>query len=92
MTDNLDPGTTSLLTLQQLQTKVDFLEEQLQAQSTELEMVKERIPDSNIISPNFLKRAFTVWGHYIVAGFIIVIPFMCLAFGFAMLAAIFSQQ
>ena len=92
MTDNLDPGTTTLLTLQQLQTKVDLLDDQLQAQSVELEMVKEHIPDSNIISPNFLKRAFTVWGHYIVAGFIIAIPFMCLTFGFAMFTMIFSQQ
>ena len=92
MTDNLDPGTTTLLTLQQLQNKVDLLEDQLQAQSVELELLNERIPDSNIISPNFLKRAFTVWGHYVVAGFIIAIPFMCLTFGFAMLAAIFSQQ
>lgn len=92
MTENLDPGTTTLLTLQQLQSKVDLLEDSLQAQSVELEMVKERIPDSNIISPNFLKRAFTVWGHYIVAGFIVVIPFICLTLGFATLAAIFSQQ
>jgi len=92
MTENQDPRTTSPLTLQQLQTKVDLLEEQLQAQSVELEMVKELIPDSNIISPNFLKRAFTVWGHYVVAGFIVAIPFICLTMGFALLAAIFSQQ
>ena len=92
MTDNLDPGTTTLLTLKQLQNKVDLLEDQLRVQSAEMEMVKERIPDSNIISPNFLKRAFTVWGHYVVAGFIIAIPFMCLTFGFAMLTMTFSQQ
>jgi len=92
MTDNLDPGTTTLLTLQQLQNKVDLLEDQLQVQSAEMEMVKERIPDSLILSPNFLKRAFTVWGHYVVAGFIIAIPFMCLIMGFSLLAAIFSQQ
>ena len=91
MTDNLDPGTATLLSLQQLQNKVDLLEAQLQTQTAELEMVKGRIPDSNIISPSFLKRAFTVFGHYIVAGFIVAIPFICLSMGFVMLTAIFSE-
>ncbi|MDX9993068.1 MAG: hypothetical protein RBS68_13600 [Anaerolineales bacterium] len=41
------------------------------------------LPQSNIISPSFLKRAFTVWGHFFVANLIIGIivgaAYMCLA-------------
>lgn len=29
------------------------------------------LPQTNIINPNFLKRAFTVWGHFFVANLII---------------------
>jgi len=32
------------------------------------------IPNSDIMSPNFLSRAFAVWGHYFVAQLIIAIP------------------
>jgi hypothetical protein len=78
--------------LEQLNTKIEHLEEQLADQSVELDTLKARIPDSNIISPKFINRAFTVWGHYVVAGLIIALPFVCLTSLFAVLIAIFSQQ
>jgi hypothetical protein len=78
--------------MKELQSKMILLEEQVQAQAGEIEALNERIPDSNIISPNFLKRAFTVWGHYIVAGFIVVLPFLCLTMFFAFMTTFFSQQ
>ena len=41
------------------------------------------IPQTSLLSPNFLARAFTVWGHYFVAnlliGLAIALPFICLA-------------
>ena len=92
MSGQLDSGTTSRITMKELQSKMILLEEQVQAQAGEIEALNERIPDSNIISPNFLKRAFTVWGHYIVAGFIIVLPFLCLTMFFAFMTTFFSQQ
>ena len=92
MSEQLDSGTTSRITMKELQSKMILLEEQVQAQAGEIEALNERIPDSNIISPNFLKRAFTVWGHYIVAGFIVVLPFLCLTMFFAFMTSIFSQQ
>ena len=38
------------------------------------------LPKTSLISPNFIQRAFAVWGHYFVAQLIISIPFTCLYF------------
>ncbi len=78
--------------LEQLNSKVEQLQGQLEAQSIEFEALVDRIPDSNIISPKFLNRAFAVWGHYVVAGLIIVLPFVCLTSLFAVLMTLFTQQ
>ena len=78
--------------LEQLSMKIELLEDQLTTQSEEIESLKERIPNTNLISPNFLKRAFTVYGHYVAAGFIIAIPFICLTSFFAVLIMLISQQ
>lgn len=36
------------------------------------------LPKTSLLSPNFLLRAFTVWGHYFVAQLIIGIPLACI--------------
>ncbi len=36
--------------------------------------VAKFMPLTDIIHPNFLRRAFAVWGHYFVANFIITVP------------------
>jgi hypothetical protein len=45
-------------------------------------VVLEYFPSTNLIDPNFLKRAFTVWGHFFVAnlivGIIVGIAYACL--------------
>jgi hypothetical protein len=79
------------LQLGQLNSQIEQLTEQLQAQTIEIIELQERIPDSNIISPKFLNRAFAVWGHYVVAGFIIAIPFICLTSLFALVMILISQ-
>jgi hypothetical protein len=79
------------LQLGQLNSQIEQLQEQLQAQTIEIIELQERIPDSNIISPKFLNRAFAVWGHYVVAGFIIAIPFICLTSLFALVMILISQ-
>jgi len=33
--------------------------------------VSQALPHTKLISPNFLKRSFTVWGHFFVANLII---------------------
>ena len=83
---------TSERSLDQVQEALRDLQLQVQLQNDELDALKERIPDSNIISPNFLKRAFTVWGHYVVAGFLVAIPFICLSMIIAVMVALFTQQ
>ena len=36
------------------------------------------LPNIKLISPNFLSRAFAVWGHWFVANFFIGIAISCL--------------
>lgn len=92
MSSKTGPSGSVEITLESVSLKLEQLEEQVAVQSKELEELKGLIPDSNIISPKFLNRAFAVWGHYVVAGFIIAIPFMCLTGLFAILIMLFSQQ
>jgi hypothetical protein len=33
-----------------------------------------RIPDTDLLSDNYLRRAFAVWGHYFIAQLLISIP------------------
>ena len=77
--------------LGQLKSQIEQLQGQLDAQDNELADLKDRIPDSNIISPKFLNRAFTIWGHYVVAGFIIAIPIICLTSLFALVMILITQ-
>ena len=91
MTDELVPQDAQELSTAEMQDKIDSLEQQVQRLSIELDALEERVPDSNIISPNFFKRAFTVWGHYVVAGFVIAIPIMCFSVMLAFVFGLFSQ-
>ena len=77
--------------LGQLNSQIVQMQDQLQTQSIEIAELQDRIPDSNIVSPKFLNRAFAVWGHYVVAGFIIAIPFICLTSLFALVMILISQ-
>jgi len=36
------------------------------------------LPNTKLISPNFLSRAFAVWGHFFVANLLISIGISCL--------------
>ena len=49
----------------------------------------EKIPRTNLLSENFLTRAFTVWGHSFVAGIIIAIPFWVLGLVIAVMVGAF---
>jgi hypothetical protein len=91
MSEEMIPQNQGEITIMQLENKIELLEAQLQRQAEEINSLSDRIPDSNIISPNFLKRAFTVWGHYVVAGFIIAIPFMCLSMLFVLMLAFLGE-
>ncbi|UCF26768.1 MAG: hypothetical protein JSW42_08880 [Chloroflexota bacterium] len=92
MSSKLDSADSIEVALERLSMKLQQLEDQLSAQSQEIAALRDMIPNSNIISPKFLNRAFAVWGHYVAAGFIIAIPFICLISFFALIIMLFSQQ
>lgn len=60
------------LEISNLKKKINYLENHLNYQP--------KLPDTNILSDNFLKRAFAILGHYIVASLIIVVPLYILIF------------
>lgn len=55
-----------------LKNKINYLENHLNYQP--------KLPVTNILSDNFLKRAFAILGHYTVASLIIVIPLYIIIF------------
>ena len=70
--------------------------EKLELRVEELEDYTD-IPDTNIVSNNFLKRAFAIWGHYFVANLIIgaivgaAVTLMYVILGTALLTTIISN-
>ena len=40
--------------------------------------VSRYIPQTDLLSPSFFKRAFAVWGHFFVANFLISLVFLVL--------------
>ena len=80
MSNELIQQSEPKLSLEQLQARVEQIERHLQINSIDIEGISKRVPDSNIINLNFLKRAFTVYGHVMVATLIIAVPLYCLVF------------
>lgn len=91
MSEEITPHDAQELSMGEMRNQISSLEEQVQRLSLELNTLAQRVPDSKIISPKFIERAFTVWGHYVVAGFIIAIPIMCLSVILAFIFSFFSQ-
>ena len=85
----LVPVTTEYVTA--LEHRVAQLEGQLQ-QVQRAQILQQSqpaaLPNTQLLSPNFLTRAFAVWGHYFVAQFMIGLVFLCLYFGFIALMGI----
>ncbi len=59
--------------LEALRTRVHELEAQVQA-------MEGRLPNTWLLSDNILKRAFGVYGHYLLAGLLIAVPIMLCSF------------
>lgn len=72
----LENTTISPEYLEMMEKKLADLERQIRR----LEYLEAWIPNTNLLSPSFLSRAFTVWGHLIVAQLLITIPIYCLLF------------
>jgi hypothetical protein len=65
--------------ISELQTRIKVLEERVVSTERRQSMLPE-YPQTALLSPNFLTRAFAVLGHYIVAGLIITIPIYVIMF------------
>jgi hypothetical protein len=59
-----------------LESQVNALEKQVRQQDSLIQTFKSAaagLPLTNLLSHNFLIRAFAVWGHYFVAQLVIVV-------------------
>jgi hypothetical protein len=74
-----------------LEKRIQSLENQnrsLQSQNESLDRymkdlggdAQKMLPKSGLLSPNFMQRAFTVWGYYFVAQLIISLVLFCIFF------------
>ncbi len=79
------PQESSLIAVYTNLTTVNHQLEQDQARLKELErkvgnmQYLHTLPDSNLFSDNFLKRAFAIFGYWLVAYLFVAIPFFVLA-------------
>ncbi|MBL8091587.1 MAG: hypothetical protein KF758_01515 [Anaerolineales bacterium] len=64
--------------LDMLEKRVESLEKENRQLIKRTQPIK--LPQTNIINPNFIKRAFTVWGHFFIANAIISIFFAIIYF------------
>lgn len=63
-------------------TEIETLENRVQELEDQVETLEARVPDIWILSDNLLKRAFGVYGYYLLAAMIIAIPvFACSMLG-----------
>ena len=70
--DSAVSGTVSFLEhVAAMEKRIVWLEDKVQ-------QFEGEIPTTNLISSNFLSRAFAVWGHLVVAQLLIAIPLYCL--------------
>jgi hypothetical protein len=63
--------------LERAKKEIDTLRRRLEL--LESEETVTRLPRTMLLDESFLKRAFAVFGHYLVAGLIVSIPFYLLA-------------
>ncbi|MEW6505170.1 MAG: hypothetical protein AB1457_14505 [Chloroflexota bacterium] len=61
--------------IRQLENQIQQLEQQQSKQQSLLSTVENKLPNTSLLSPKFLTRAFAIWGHVFVAQLIIAIVF-----------------
>ncbi len=64
--------------IMQLENQVQQFEKLVAQQQVIITTLSNKLPNTSLLSPSFLARAFTVWGHAIVAQLIVTVPFYCL--------------
>ncbi|MBL8078396.1 MAG: hypothetical protein JNM55_10580 [Anaerolineales bacterium] len=66
--------------IMQLENQVQQFEKLATQQQSIITTLSNKLPNTSLLSPSFLARAFTVWGHAIVAQLMVTIPLYCLLF------------
>lgn len=56
-----------------------------------LAFLEGRLPRTSLLSSNFLARAFTIFGHQLVAQLIIAVPIWVLILGFTLLVTVLTR-
>jgi hypothetical protein len=87
LTKKPGPSRNWKMTTDSLEERIAVLETEYKHALDRIAALESRIPNSAIISPRFLSRAFTVWGHVFVAQLIIVVPIYCVILAITMLLA-----
>lgn len=79
MYEEYDDETLKLV--ESLKQEVEYLRGRVNTLESNQQMNQiEGLPETWLLSHSFLKRALGVYGHNLVAGFLISIPFLCLYF------------
>ncbi len=69
----------TLKMLESMQQEIAYLRGRVNALESEQRMAPVTgLPNTWLLSHSLLKRAFAVYGHYLLAGFLIAIPFLCI--------------
>ena len=69
----------TLKMLESMQQEINYLRGRINALEADKQLeTPHGLPETWLLSPNLLKRAFGVYGHYLLAGFLISIPLICI--------------
>lgn len=69
------------------------MEQKIQNLEERLENIEKKLNSTSLHSEHFLKRSFTILGHYWVAALIISIPMIIfIVIGFSFIASIFLPE
>lgn len=75
----MDEQDETLKLLESMQQEITYLRGRVNALESEQRMTPVTgLPNTWLLSPNLLKRAFGVYGHNLLAGFLISIPLICI--------------
>ena len=69
----------TLKMLESMQQEINYLRGRVNALEADKQLeTPHGLPETWLLSPNLLKRAFGVYGHNLLAGFLISIPLICI--------------
>ena len=77
--------------ISQLETELDVLRANSKEMYERVLELEYKLPNSLLLSPRFLIRAFTVLGHNFVANLFVALPIICISIAVVLLLASFGS-